>query len=358
MLERRQSMRPGFTFAKPGAMQVVLKSFIVALLISLCVARREEICPSAPINMRAPLPIAEGETVYRDIQRNESHRWYYSNYNMTTMSLPMQLRKLIINLEPCKGTVFLFVRKTRSCYPDPYSCINVRVGAENRNISRCGRSHYVSEINGSRDGGPTFFEVPLTSTQWFITVYAVEEAAYTLTFLSDIGAFPRPGTSGNILGRQLTENTMQLSWNEAFYRPQGITSTYQYWIYVAKLIDQDTNYTSRVVFLRKDKVMNTVCGLQNNTDTHYAKVSSDLCSFGTCNATVSPIEPGQRYVFNIVVESARGFKCAYGGLVAGTEWQITESLADESTLQAAGVVSGSILAVMVLSIGIMMSITA
>jgi len=179
-----------------------------------------------------------------------------------------------------------------------------------------------------------------------------------LTFLSDIGAFPRPGTSGNIVARQLAEDKIQLSWNEAFYRPQGITSTYQYWIYMAKLIDQDTNYTSRTVFLRKDKVMNTVCGLQNNTDTPYEKVSSELCSFGTCNATVSDIEPGKRYVFNIVVESVRGFKCSYGGLVAGTEWLRTESLADESTLQAAGVISGSILGVMVLSVGIMMTITA
>jgi len=349
---------PGFSSAKPGAVFMVIRSAILVPLISLCLARREEVCPLAPINMRSPLPIADGETVYRDIQRNETHRWFYSNYNLTTMGLPMQVRKLIINLETCTGTVFLFVRKTRSCYPDPYSCINIRPGSESRNISQCARTHYVSEINGSRDGGPTFFEVPLTSTQWFISVYAVEAAAYTLTFLSDIGAFPRPGVSGNIIARQLTEESIQVSWNEAFYRPQGITSTYQYWIYVAKLIDQDTNYTSRTVFLRKDKVMNTVCGLQNNTDTHYAKVSSDLCSFGQCNATVSPIEPGKRYVFNIVVESVRGFKCAYGGLVAGTEWQITESLADESTLQAAGVVSGSILGVMVLSIGLMMSITA
>lgn len=339
-------------------MLVVLKGLIVLLLVSLCFARREEVCPPEPINMKRPLPVSEGETVYRDIQRNETHRWFYSNYNLTTMSLPLKLRRLIINLEPCKGTVFLFVRKTRSCYPDPYSCIDVRPGKESRNISRCGRSHYVSEIDGSHDGSPTFFEVPLTSTQWFISVYAAEEAAYTLTFLSDTGAFPRPGTGGTIVARQLTENAMQLSWNEAYYRPQGIASTYQYWIYVSKLIDQDTNYTSRTVFLRKDKVMNTVCGLQNNTDTHYAKVSSELCSFGACNATVSGIEAGKRYVFNIVVESARGFKCSYGGLVAGTGWQKTEALADESTLQAAGVVSGSILGVMVLSIGLMMSITA
>jgi len=308
--------------------------------------------------MGPAIPIAEGETVYRDIRRNESHRWFYSNYNLSTMSLPNQYRKLIVSLEPCKGTVYLFVRKTRSCYPNPYSCIDIRPGRELKDVKACNRTHYVSELNGTRDGAPTFFEVPLTSTQWFMVIYATEEAAYTLTLLSDIGAFPRPGTSGRVRARQLTEQSIQLSWDEAWYRPEAISETLRYWVYTALLLPEDGNGTNKIVFLRSDKIMNTVCGLQNNTDSHYSIVPSELCSFGICNTTVDGILTGKQYVFNVVVESFRGYKCAYAGLIAGTEWQVTEALAGDETVQTVGAVSGSVLGLMVLSVGFMLKVTA
>jgi len=215
----------------------------------------------------------------------------------------------------------------------------------------------VSELNGTRDGAPTFFEVPLTSTQWFMTIYATEEASYTLTLLADIGAFPRPGASGTISARQLTEQSVQLSWDEAWYRPEGVAETLQYLVYISMLLPGDSNTSSKIVFLRTDKVMNTVCGLHNNTDTHYSVVPSELCSFGICNTTVDGIQTGKQYVFNVVVESNRGYRCAYAGLIAGTEWQVTEALAGDETVQTVGAVSGGVLGMMVLSVALMLKVS-
>mmetsp|Transcript_96043 Transcript_96043/g.222653 ORF Transcript_96043/g.222653 Transcript_96043/m.222653 type:complete len:337 (+) Transcript_96043:67-1077(+) len=327
---------------------------LLPLVLQSC-AQKDK-CDPYPPNMGPAVPIVEGEQVYRVISRNESHRWFYSNYNLTTMDLPSQYRKLIISLEPCLGTVYLFVRKTRQCYPDPYSCIDIRPGKVKRDVKGCNRTHYVSEINGTRDGAPTFFEVSLTSTQFFMVVYATEEAAYTLTLLADIGAFPRPGSSGMIKARQLTEDSVQLSWDEAWYRPEGVAETWRYWVYSSMLLDTDSNVTNFAIFLRSDKIMNTVCGLQNNTDSHYDIVPSELCSFGSCNTTVAVVT-GKQYVFNVVVESYRGYKCAYAGLIAGTEWVVTDALGNAPTLQAGGSVLGSVLALSVLSIGVMLKIT-
>merc|ERR1719449_56319 len=127
------------------------------------------------------------------------------------MNQPDNIRKLIINLEPCRGVVYLFVRKTRRCWPNPYSCIDITPGLERRDTAGCAWTHFKSEIDGSRDGTPTFFEVPLSSTKYFISVYATENSAYTLTVLADIGAFPRPGVNqGRITAQQLRELQVRL----------------------------------------------------------------------------------------------------------------------------------------------------
>eukprot|EP00913_Durusdinium_trenchii_P027947 g26204.t1 len=178
--------------------------------------------------------LREGEVVYRDIRFNQTHRWFYKNENnVTVMNQPDQYRKVIINLEPCRGVVYLFVRKTRRCYPDPYSCI------DSREASMCKWTHFMSQIDGSRDGSPTFFEVPLSSTKYFISVYAAENSAYTLTVLADIGAFPRPGANGRLTARQLTELQVQISWDAAGFIPTGVSDAKQYWVYSSMLLESD-----------------------------------------------------------------------------------------------------------------------
>ncbi|CAE7210854.1 unnamed protein product [Symbiodinium natans] len=150
--------------------------------------------------------IREGETIYRDIRYNMTHRYIYQNQDVVTMNQPDQYRKVIINLEPCRGVVYLFVRKTRRCWPNPYSCIDLRPGFERREASNCEWTHFMSEIDGSRDGAPTYFEVPLSSTKFFISVYSpTEYSAYTLTILADIGRWPRPGAFGRLTARCLSQ---------------------------------------------------------------------------------------------------------------------------------------------------------
>lgn len=211
----------------------------------------------------------------------------------------------------------------------------------------------MSEIEGDRDGAPTFFEVPLSSTKWFLSVFATVNSAYTLTALADIGAFPRPKNFGLITARQLKELQVQLQWEEADYLPAGITSTKWYYIYSTLLLDVD-NRTNPSVFLRPTKILNTACGLKNNTDRHYEKLPQAICKSGKCNATIDGVITNKRYAFNIVVESQRGQLMAYSGLIMSTDWKNVKQIASDKTLKVVGVVAGSVLGAVMLVYFIML----
>mmetsp|Transcript_2414 Transcript_2414/g.7144 ORF Transcript_2414/g.7144 Transcript_2414/m.7144 type:complete len:372 (+) Transcript_2414:80-1195(+) len=298
-------------------------------------------------NVGASSEIAEGQSVYREIFANQTHRYFYSNVNVQTMNRPDEYRKLLINLEPCRGVVYLFVRKTRRCYPNPYSCIDLRPGYERRDPASCAWTHFMSEIDGSRDGTATFFEVPLSSTKWYISVFATEKSAYTLTVLADTGAFPRPGGHGKITARQLRELQVEIAWDTAAYVPEETTTTDKYWVYSSMLLETDRR-TNTAVFMRPDKIMNTVCGLQNNTDRQYTTVAAAECSNGRCSATIDPVITDKRYVFNVVAESNRGYKIAYAGLIMRTDWETVRQATSDKTLQVIGAVSGSVLGMVVI----------
>eukprot|EP00931_Biecheleriopsis_adriatica_P006782 TRINITY_DN108137_c0_g1_i1.p1 TRINITY_DN108137_c0_g1~~TRINITY_DN108137_c0_g1_i1.p1 ORF type:complete len:341 (-),score=68.48 TRINITY_DN108137_c0_g1_i1:41-1063(-) len=298
-------------------------------------------------NVGPAMEITDGETVYRDIKPNQTHRWFYRSYNVTTMNQPDQYRKVIINLEPCRGVVYLFVRKTRRCYPNPYSCIDLTEGNVKKQAANCEWTHFLSEIDGSRDGTPTFFEVPLSSTKYFLSVFSTDNSAYTLTILADIGAFPRPGGNGRITARQLSELQVQISWDEAGFIPPGISDVKQYWIYSSMLLESDDRQ-NMAVFLRPDKIMNTVCGLQNNTDRQHSIIAATECSNGKCNATIDGVITDKRYVFNVVAESFRGHRMAYAGLIMRTDWEVIRQAASDNTLKVVGAVSGSVLGMVVI----------
>jgi hypothetical protein len=313
-----------------------------------------QVCPHESDEMVAPsIEIRDGETVYRDIGKNQTHRYFYRNFNVTTMKQPELYRKLILNLEPCKGIVYLFIRKSKRCYPNPYSCIDMTPGYEQRQSSLCTFTHFVSTIDGTRDGAPTFFEVPLSSTKWFLSVFAAAGSAYTLTVLADIGAFPRPKNFGTIYARQLKELQVQLQWDEADYIPAGISSTKWYWIYSALLLDVD-NRTNPAVFLRPTKILNTACGLKNNTDRYYDRLPQTICKAGKCSTNIDGVITNKRYAFNIVVESQRGQFMTYSGLIMTTDWQNVQQFASDKTLKVVGVVAGSVLGAVMLVYFIML----
>lgn len=131
--------------------------------------------------------LMDGQYVHvENIQRNQTHRYFFETKNTTLIHQRDSYRKLILNLEPCRGAVYLFVRKTRPCYPNPYSCIvtggNLGGGILGGELGQgaeylmadadCRWTHFMSVIDGTRDGAPTFFELPLTSTKYYISVYA------------------------------------------------------------------------------------------------------------------------------------------------------------------------------------------
>lgn len=296
--------------------------------------------------------LRDSEHVYKEIGKHMTHRYQWSTYNVTVFNQPDAYRNVIINLEPCKGVVYLFVRRTRLCYPNPYSCIDTENEDSGRSSSPkdCEWTHYMSAIDGTRDGGPTFFELPLTSTRYFISVFAKEDSRYTLVIESDIGSWPRPGNGGQIEAFQLQELQIKLSWWTAGFYPPGISEVKNYHVYSAILLDSDKR-TNSAIFLTKDKIMNTVCGLKNNTDEPVTKgdpISASRCHNGRCNATIDGVLVGKRYVFNVVAQSARNYNMSYAGLILKTDWTVVRKAAEDFTLGAVAAVCGSVLGLVVM----------
>lgn len=305
-------------------------------------------------NVSTQQEMCDGCSVYTEIMQNQTHRYFYSNYNVTAMNQEDRHRNLIINLEPCKGVVYLFVRKTRRCYPNPYSCIDLSRGKAGVGHPReCEWTHYMSVIDGTRDGAPTSFELPMTSTKYFISVFATEKSRYTLTFLSDVGAYPRPGARGVLSATQKAEGQVQLSWQPAQFAPAGVTEMKRYWVYSAMLLGSDQR-TNAAVFLSKRKIMNTVCGLKNNTNSPVDvgngqhSIPALSCASGMCNATIGGVITGKRYIFNVIAESERGYNSSYAGLILETDWQVMRRAASEKTISVVGAVTGSVLGMVIL----------
>jgi len=212
----------------------------------------------------------------------------------------------------------------------------------------------MSKIDGSRDGTPTFFEIPFTSTKYYFSVFSADNSQYTLTVLADTGAFPRPGKLGRVFGDQQGELKVSLGWHEASYMPKstigssfGPMGTMMYIIYAAPLLDTDKRVSSSS-FMRPQKIMNTYCGLERNTDEEVYQIDpTSLCKDGYCNVTIDWVMPERRYVFNVVAVSRRGFKAAYAGLIMRTQYDVVRQAASDNTLKAIGVVAGGSLGMVI-----------
>lgn len=296
-----------------------------------------------------PVEVKDGRpTNVTDIRSNQTHLYFYENRDIPTLNQPNQYRKLIISLEACRGIVYLFVRKTRRCYPNPYSCISLEPGKEFRRPLMCKWTHMKSVIDGSRDGTPTFFEIPFTTTRYYFSVFSADNSQYTLTVLAEIGSFPRPGKLGRVYGDQQGELKVSLGWYEANYNPMSeMTGTMMYIVYSAPLLDTDKRVSS-TCFLRPQKIMNTYCGLERNTDEDLFQIDpTALCKNGYCNVSVDWVMPERRYVFNVVAVSKRGFKSAYAGLIMRTQYDVVRQAASDNTLKAIGVVAGGSLGMVI-----------
>lgn len=287
-----------------------------------------------------------------DIRSNQTHMYWYENRDIPTLNQANINRRLIISLEACRGVVYIFARKARRCYPDPYSCISLTPGKEFRRPQDCTWTHMMSTIDGSRDGTPTFFEIPFTTTRYYFSVFSADNSQYTLTVLSDISSFPRPGKMGRVYGDQQGELKVSLGWHTATYDPTtsisgGASGTMNYIVYAAPLLDTDKRASS-TCFLRPQKIMNTYCGLERNTDEEVYIVNPDQkCKDGYCNITIDWVMPERRYVFNVVAVSRRNFKAAYAGLIMRTQYDVVRQAASNNTLKAIGIVAGGSLGMVI-----------
>jgi len=312
--------------------------------------------------------LIEGEPILNHVSLNKSKLYWYENFNATTMNQPDRYRKLIISLEPCEGIVYLFVRKTRPCWPDPHSCCRP-VGSKSSVVSappcsplqkiKCSWTHYHSIIDGTKDAAPTFFEVPLTSTKYYISVFAPQEAnvkagvmkaRYRLTMLADIGAYPRPGLQGRLRAKQVGEMSVELQWEQATFMPIGVSDLKNYHIYSSPLLPNEGK-TNDAVFLKPSKIMNSVCGLEANAVKYGVPLTNAHCRSGLCSAVVSGVLPKKQYMFNIVSESMRAFNSTYSGIIVVSDWKDTTKLfgdTADTVVPLVGAVCGTIFGVVVM----------
>lgn len=303
----------------------------------------------------------DGNTVMHNVGLNQTKMYWYENFNVTTMNQPDSFKKLIISLEPCEGAVYLFVRKTRPCWPNPHSCCKPKTLMTTSGLSsmptsppcssaqhniKCDWTHYHSVIDGSQDGAPTFFEIPLSSTKHFISVFAPRElnvkngitrARYRLTVLADPGAYPRPGLQGRLTAKHTGEMSVELQWEQATFMPFGISNLRNYRVYSSLLLATDDK-VNQAVFLNPSKVMNTVCGLEHNAVNYGVPLTGANCLHGVCKTTISGIVPKKRYMFNIVVDSMRSFNASYAGIIVHTDWVETNKLGGETSDTVTGLV--------------------
>lgn len=331
-----------------------------------------DIPESEGATQRSYTSLTDGVPENHDVRLNRTRLYRYEITNVTTMNQPDRYRKLLISLEPCEGVVFLFVRKTRRCWPNVHSCCqplpgtlahaatNGRPTAPPCNLAetaiRCEWTHFHSIVDGTRNAAPTFFEVPLSATKYFISVFAprepnelhhVEKPRYRLTVLSDIGAYPRPGLQGRLQAKQTGETSVQLSWDPATFVPVGVSGLSAYRIYSTILMDEDEK-ENEAVFLKPSKIMNTVCGLERNAVNYGAPVPAQRCNNGVCSANVEGIVPKRRYMFNIVADSMRSFNATYAGVILSARWNEPTQVFDDKVIGLIGAVTGTVVGVVVI----------
>lgn len=338
---------------------------------SRCFHEDEGVEPPLVGDVRGPYGnetwLQEGRPLFHEVPLNRTRLYYYENFNVTTMGQPSRYRKMMISLEPCEGVVYLFVRKTRRCWPHPHSCCKPLAGSGSglevappcnpaAHRIRCDWTHFHSVIDGSVDGAPTFFEIPLGSTKYFISIFAPEEPnlrhgttrpKYRLMALTDIGAYPRPGLQGQLQTRQVEGMAVELTWEPATFVPVGVSSLRRYHVFSSLLLANEQR-TSAAVFLHPAKVMNSACGLEQNAVHYGTPLTSAACDGGICRTTISGIVPRKRYMFNVVSESNRGFNSTYSGVVVSADWTEETQLFNDDVVGLLGAISGTVFGVIVI----------
>jgi len=316
--------------------------------------------------------LQDGEPITSEIGLNSTRLFYYENYNATTMNLPEGYRRLIISLEGCAGVVYLFVRQARRCWPAPHSCcrplpnakldgvplVGARAPPCNPGLytTSCDWTSFHSVIDGTQDGAPTFFEVPLTVAKYFLSVFAprganlqsgVVQPRFRLMALADVGAYPRPGHAGVLRATQLGEQSIELQWERANFMPGGVSDLRSYYVFSSLMLPRETRQ-SAAVLLSPSKIMNTACGLERNAVQYSIPLSSAVCTDTVCSMTISGMVPRRRYMLNVVAESHRLHNSSYSGIIVSTDWSEASQLLSDRVTSLVGAICGTVFGVVVM----------
>jgi hypothetical protein len=195
-------------------------------------------------------------------------------------------------------------------------------------------------MTNKREGNMTLIEVPLSSTRWFITVYAETDSRYSLSVINKPEGYPRIGSGGILNWAQIHEDAFTLSWSRAVASEYTVN---RYLIYRSISLQENP-------YVQSPLVLNTVCGLRDNTDYAYAVIDpASACTSDICTTNITGILPNKTYVLNVVAESSIGLTAAYSGVVARSKWDksVSENFDDMSTIAC---ITGASLIVTCLSI--------
>jgi len=270
------------------------------------------------------------------------------------------------------GVVYLLVRKTRRCWPDTRSCCDPKPLAVKEGVPiterasppcsptqftiDCPWTHFHSVLDGSKDGAPTFFEVPLGASKYYISIFAprqenldhgVIRARYRFLMLADIGAFPRPGLQGRLHARQTGETTLDLSWDQATFLPLGVSGLKSYVVYSSLLLAAEEKQSTSVM-LSPSKIMNSVCGLEQNAVPYGLPLSDLNCVDGRCTNKITGIIPRRRYLFNIIATSYRNHSASYSGIIVDTDWDETTQLLTDRVTSLVAAICGTVFGIVII----------
>ena len=151
-----------------------------------------------------------------------------------------------------------------------------------------------------------------------------------------------------ISANQLDETTVTLSWVPSFFSPIRTSTVTQYIIYTATHYDTVDASTNPLLLASTSRIMNTVCGLKENTDHPYSIATCDPMA-SACTANITGLTNCRSYIFNVIVDSSSGLQAAYSGIIMKAEWDTTKLVKSQDIVDLTGIVIGSVLVILVSS---------
>ena len=257
-------------------------------------------------NVRMWENITNSGTAAHEILKNETHQFYFRYSSLDSE------RKILFRLDACSGNVTLHIRRTRPCWPSP---------------STGEWTHY-----SATDGVSNVIEILAQSTNWFISVYANKDSRYSLMVIADSQHYPRI-SAGDLSATQIEKDVIQLSWVPAESQAGNVT---RYLVYSS-------------VWFDSERIMTTVCGIEQNTDHAYSAVT---CESGTsCNTSIRSLMDNRRYFLNVV--AVNGQRSAYGGIIFRTWWDESVKIDFEAIGSYVAAVLGSLVFLLIVTYAIL-----